>query len=262
MSSPEQPTEPDADQPAEPDAEGREPISRREARSRAQRARGGVVGFLRETAIVLGTALVLSLLIKTFLFQAFYIPSESMEQTLMINDRVLVTLLDPGPLQLDRGDIVVFRDPGGWLNGGAPPPQQTGPAQTVRDVLSFIGVLPQDSGEHLIKRVIGLPGDHVVCCDADGKLTINGTAITEDYLPSGTAPSSRDFDIVVPNDGVWLMGDNREHSLDSRYHQNLKGGGSLQESYIVGRAFVLFWPLDRAGGLSNHSDVFAQVPEP
>ncbi len=240
--------------------QGASRADRRRHRARTPH-RGGLIGFLRETAIVLVTALVLSLVIKTFLAQAFYIPSESMQNTLMVNDRVLVSLLEPGPLALERGDIIVFTDPGGWLTG-VPRPQRSGAGKVVVDVLTFVGVLPQDSGNHLIKRVIGLPGDHVVCCDAQQRITINGTPIDETYLPIGTQPSTIAFDITVPADSVWVMGDNRGFSEDSRYHQDLPGGGSLAESNIVGRAVLLFWPFDHFTTLSNHPEVFDSVPDP
>lgn len=235
---------------------------RHSGRGTRRQPRGGVIGFLRETAIVLVTALVLSLLIKTFLAQAFYIPSESMQNTLMVNDRVLVSLLEPGPLELKRGDIVVFTDPGGWLSG-TPRPQRSGGTKVMVDVLTFIGVLPQDSGDHLIKRVIGLPGDHVVCCDAQQRITVNGVALDEAaYLPPQTEPSAIQFDITVPADSVWVMGDNRGFSQDSRFHQDLPGGGSVTEQNIVGRAVLLFWPFDRFTTLSNHPEVFDVVPAP
>lgn len=221
----------------------------------------GFLGAAREALIVVGTALVLSLLIKTFLAQAFYIPSESMEQTLVKNDRVLVSLLEPGPLELERGDIVVFKDPGGWLGSGLTP-EKTGAAKVVSEALTFVGVLPQDAGEHLIKRVIGMPGDQVVCCDDQGRLTINGTPLDETYLPDGTVPSSLTFDVTVPEGRLWVMGDNRGFSQDSRYHQELEGGGTVSEELVVGRAVLLFWPLGRFGSLSEHSEVFAAVPAP
>ncbi len=223
--------------------------------------RGGVLGALREGVIVVGTALVLSLLIKTFLAQAFYIPSESMEDTLVRNDRVLVSLLEPGPFDLERGDVVVFRDPGGWLDPSVVP-QRSGLSKVAVDVLTFVGVLPQDAGEHLIKRVIGMPGDHVVCCDAEGRLTVNDVPLDETYLPEGTEPSTLDFDVTVPDGRIWVMGDNRGFSQDSRYHQDLPGAGTVSTDLVVGRAVLLFWPLDRFGTLSNHSDVFADVPAP
>ncbi|MFV0459078.1 MAG: signal peptidase I [Actinomycetales bacterium] len=224
------------------------------------RRRSGLVAFLRETAIVLVTAIVLSLLIKTFLVQAYFIPSGSMESTLEVNDRVLVSLLEPGPFALDRGDIIVFKDPGDWL-GGQVAPTRSAAQQTVVNVLTFIGVFPHDSGKHLIKRIIGLPGDHVVCCDADGRITVNGVGLDEDYLDTGTEPSAMQFDVVVPDDSVWVMGDNRDESADSRYHQDLNKG-ALKEEFIVGRAVLLFWPFSRFTTLSNHERVFADVPTP
>lgn len=240
--------------PAEP---GHSASEGRHARPR----RGGFVGALREGVIVVGTALVLSLLIKTFLAQAFYIPSESMEDTLVRNDRVLVSLLEPGPIDLERGDVVVFRDPGGWLDPSVVP-QPSGLSKAVVDVLTFVGVLPQDAGEHLIKRVIGMPGDRVVCCDAQGRITVNGAPLDETYLPEGTEPSTLTFDVTVPEGRIWVMGDNRGFSQDSRYHQDLAGGGTVSMDVVVGRAVLLFWPLDRFGTLSNYPDVFADVPSP
>ena len=225
----------------------------------ARPRRSGFLGALREGVIVVGTALVLSLLIKTFLAQAFYIPSESMEDTLVRDDRVLVSLLEPGPFDLARGDVVVFRDPGGWLDPSVVP-QRSGLAQAAVEVLTFVGVLPQDAGEHLIKRVIGMPGDHVVCCDDDGRITVNDVPLDEGYLPEGTEPSTLDFDVTVPEDRIWVMGDNRGFSQDSRYHQDLAGGGTVSLDLVVGRAVLLFWPLDRFGPLSNHPSVFQGVP--
>ncbi len=252
----------DAERPPEPHRGEPQPAQREVvAATHERQRRGGFAGALRETVIVVGTALVLSLLIKTFLAQAFYIPSESMEMTLVKNDRVLVNLLEPGPLQLERGDVVVFKDPGGWLDP-AVAPQRSPLGQGVVDTLTFVGVLPQDAGEHLIKRVIGMSGDKVVCCDEQGRITVNGAPLDEPYLPDGTDPSTINFDITVPEGRIWVMGDNRGFSQDSRYHQDLEGGGTVSEDLIVGRAVLLFWPLDRFGSLSNFPSVFADVPDP
>lgn len=222
-----------------------------------KRSSGGLIGFLRETVIVVVTALFLSFLIKTFLAQAFYIPSESMQDTLDVNDRVMVSLLTPGPFHLERGDIVVFKDPGGWLDPGLSADQGDG---ALRRILTFVGVLPQDSGEHLIKRIIGLPGDHVVCCDAEQRITVNGIPIQEDYLPPDTLASTVPFDVQVPEARIWVMGDNRGFSQDSRYHMDLPGGGTVSEANVVGKAVFVFWPVPHIGGLSNHPDVFDPVP--
>ncbi|RYV51775.1 signal peptidase I [Pengzhenrongella frigida] len=217
--------------------------------------------WLRETVIILVGALVLSLIIKTFLVQAFFIPSSSMEDTLQVGDRVLVSKLAPGPFDVRRGDIVVFKDPGGWL-----PATQAAERTALQDALNsgltFIGLLPQDSGEHLIKRVIGLPGDQVVCCDADGQLTVNGVSIEEPQLKPGSVPSEVPFDIVVPTDSFWVMGDNRQNSRDSRAHLGDPGGGSIPQANVVGVSFARVWPANRMSLLRNPTANFAGVPEP
>lgn len=252
--------EPGADpsvEPQQPSTEQRRPVPPH-ARGRGR----GLLAAVRETVLVVGIALALSLVVKTFLVQAFYIPSVSMQHTLEVGDRVVVSKLTPGPFELQRGDVVVFSDPGGWL---APtPPRQDGPVTAaVRSALTFVGLLPEDSDNHLIKRLIGLPGDHVVCCDAKGRLTINGTAIDEPYVFDGNVPSERKFDITVPAGRVWVMGDHRQMSEDSRYHDDGKGTtGSVPIADITGRAFVIVWPLGRADSLPRYSSTFRGVPPP
>lgn len=222
------------------------------------RRRGPVSSFLRETAIILVSAIVLSWLVKTFLAQAFFIPSASMHDTLLEGDRVLVSKLAPGPFDIHRGDIVVFSDPGGWLD------QQTVPeTNVVQDALIAIGLMPQQSEDHLIKRVIGLPGDRVASTGDGSPLTVNGVPIDEsEYLAPGASPSERAFDVVVPSGSIWVMGDNRQHSADSRWHLGDPGGGSVPIDDVVGTAFVKLWPVDRIGLLRNPGDVFADVPDP
>ncbi|MCL3860240.1 signal peptidase I [Actinotalea sp. K2] len=222
---------------------------------------GGLAAWLRETFLIVGSALVLSLLIKTFLVQAFFIPSSSMEPTLLIGDRVLVNKLAPGPFEMNRGDIVVFKDPGGWLPPSQDPPQ---PAwrEALTTGLTFIGLVPQDSGEHLIKRVVGLPGDVVECCDEAGRLTVNGVPLDEEYLAPGSRPSEIEFTAVVPTSGVWVMGDNRQNSQDSRYKQGDPGGGSIPVENVVGVSFVTVWPIDRWSVIRSAGSTFEQVPEP
>ncbi|MGN7704338.1 signal peptidase I [Cellulosimicrobium sp. ES-005] len=215
---------------------------------------------LRETAIIVVSALVLSLLIKTFLVQAFFIPSASMEDTLVEGDRVMVSRLVPGAFDVHRGDIVVFKDPGGWLP--PPVPQAESPvSEALRAALTFVGLLPQDTGEHLIKRVIGTPGDHVVCCDAEGRVSVNGVSIDETYIKPGSIPSQDPFDRTVPEDMLFVMGDNRQNSADSRYNTGKPGGGFVPMGNVVGTAFVKVWPLSHLGLLRNPGDVFADVPE-
>ncbi len=213
------------------------------------------VSAITEVVVVVAMALAISLVVKTFLVQAFYIPSGSMENTLLEDDRVVVSKLTPGPFTLHRGDIVVFKDPGGWLQ---PPvePEEGAVRSALRTVFTFVGLLPHDSGEHLIKRVIGLPGDTVACCDSAGRVTVNGKALDETYLYPGNVPSHATFSKKVPEGDLWVMGDHREISEDSRVH------GFVKESDVVGRAFVLVWPLSRFTGLGRPDSVFAGVPAP
>lgn len=217
--------------------------------------------FLRELAIIVVSALVLSWVIKSFFIQAFFIPSASMEDTFSDGDRILVSKLVPGVFDVHRGDVVVFKDPGDWL-ASMPESKQTGISKGVTNVLTFVGLLPQDSGEHLVKRVIGVPGDTVACCTSDGKVTVNGQPIDEQYLKPGSAPSLLTFNQVVPKDSLWVMGDNRAHSSDSRYNGDKPYGGFVPLDNVVGTAFVKVWPLGDMGWLRNPGDVFRDVPEP
>nr|WP_269082105.1 signal peptidase I [Demequina salsinemoris] len=195
-------------------------------------------------------ALVLSLIIKTFFFQSFWIPSGSMHPTLVEGDRILVTKWRPDPLELRRGDVVVFKDPGGWLSGSETV-EATGVRKVAQDVLQFVGLLPEDAGEHLVKRVIGLPGDEIVCESADSQVMVNGVYLDEDYLAEGSQPCGAEFTVTVPDDSLWVMGDNRDNSADSRYHMGLPGGGSIPLSSVVGTAFVTVWPIENWGGIGN-----------
>jgi signal peptidase I len=207
---------------------------------------------VREIVLVLVIALGLSLLIKTFLMQAFFIPSGSMENTLLVGDRVLVSKLTPGAFDLKHGDIIVFSDSGKWLS--ASEHQSEGQIRDgIRSALMFVGLLPADSDEHLIKRVIGLPGDKVVCCDAQERVTVNGKALDEPYLYPGDEPSDKRFSITVPAGRLWVMGDHRSDSADSRAHSSLPGGGTIPLSDVVGKAFVKVWPLNRFGTLPDPS---------
>ena len=216
---------------------------------------------LRESVIVIVMALLLSLIVKTWLVQAFYIPSESMENTLLVGDRVIVNKLVPSPIALNRGDIIVFEDPDHWLPPAAPV-QRSALSSAINSTLTFVGLLPSDEGNHLIKRVIGLPGDHVVCCNMQKQLMVNGVPLSEPYIFPGDEPSQESFNIIVPAGRVWVMGDHRSDSADSRPHDENSGGvkGSVPESLIVGRAITVVWPIQHWAWLSNPSQTFAKVP--
>ncbi len=214
---------------------------------RTRRAKPKHKSFLRELPGIVITALVISVLIKTFLVQAFYIPSGSMENTLLVNDRVLVNKLADKPDEIHRGDVIVFRDPGGWLNG----PQTAsrgGLLGLVRDGLVFVGLAPAAGEEDLIKRVIGVGGDKVVGTTA-GKVTVNGVPLDEPYLFPGDKPSEQDFSVTVPAGELWVMGDHRSVSEDSRFHTEQPGKGFVPVDDVIGRAFVIVWPLDRTSVL-------------
>ena len=220
-----------------------------------------VAAFLIDLVVIVGAALVLSVLIKAFIIRSFYIPSGSMLDTLQVNDRIIVNVMAPELMPLERGDIVVFKDPGGWL--GAVPTKQREPIQEVADfVLGTFGITAPDSAEHLVKRIIGLPGDTIECCDPDGRLLVNGVPIDEPYLKPGVSPSEVDFSVVVPEGQLWVMGDNRPNSTDSRYHQDLPTKGFVPIEVVVGRAFVISWPVENWLFLDNHPEVFGDVPNP
>ena len=228
-------------------------------RHAAARRPSGAGSLLRETVIILVSAIVLSLLVKTFLVQAFFIPSQSMHDTLIEHDRILVSKLTPGPFDLRRGDIVVFKDPGGWLPADVAP--DPGPIRgAVNSALTFIGLYPADANEHLVKRLIGLPGDHVSAVPG-GPVVVNGEPLDEPYLAAGVQPSDIAFDVTVPPNSIWVMGDNRSHSSDSRYNTGNPGGGSVPIDNVVGMAFVTVWPIERLGLLRNPTSTFADVPD-
>ena len=222
-----------------------------------------VVAFLKElTAVVVGAVVVASLL-RGFVGQMFLIPSVSMEETLRVSDRVVVEKLST----IKRGQIVVFKDPGGWLTG--PAARERGP---IGQAFQFIGVLPDPSTEHLIKRVIGMPGDRVVCCDSAGRLAVNGAALEETgYLFTErdgvqVSPSSIPFEALVPAGRVFVMGDHRDRSSDSRCHLDDPAPGGVtgenafvDQDLVVGRAVAVAWPFARRHTLPI-PDTFEAVP--
>jgi signal peptidase I len=223
---------------------GRTRAERRKLQRKVKRRRRR--GAVKEIPLLVGVAVLIALVLKTFLVQAFVIPSGSMEQTIQIGDRVLVDKLTPWfGSKPQRGDVVVFKDPGGWLKDEQPTTQKADPVviKQVKEGLTFIGLLPSENEKDLIKRVVGVGGDRVKCCDTQGRVTVNGIPLNEDYLYPGAAPSDTPFDITVPQGRLWVMGDHRNNSADSRAHQDTDYGGTVSEDEVVGRAMVIAWPF-------------------
>ena len=219
--------------PLEPDEAAAPPP---EGRSRGQ------LPVWQEMLLLLAVALVLAIVIKAFFMQAFYIPSASMNDTLVQNDRILVQKVSSwgsgGP---HRGDIVVFADPGGWLDAS----ESAATGGPLTRALETIGLYP--TGGHLVKRVIGVGGDEVRCCDSQGRITVNGVPLNErSYLAAGEKPSLIDFDVRVKRGYVWVQGDNRSDSADSRVHLGDPGGGQVPDDDVVGEVFAVVWPLGHA----------------
>lgn len=201
---------------------------------------------LRELPILVVVALVVSLFIKSFLVQFFYIPSGSMENTLQINDRVAVNKLPFVSGKINRGDVVVFRDPASWL----PEPDSSSKSTVttkIRDGLVLVGVLPNPAKQYLVKRVIGVAGDKVVCCSKNKALLINGKEAVEKYIYAGNTPSDSQFSVVVPEGKIWVMGDHRGASADSRYHQDDINKGFVPLDKVTGRVVGIIWPLKNFG---------------
>lgn len=213
------------------------------------RRRPRIPGWVEFPLLIIGAFLV-AFLVKTFLVQAFYIPSGSMEETLAVGDRVLVNKVVYRMRPVERGDIIVFDGTGSFIQG-EPVESDLGPLGTVlRSLGEIVGLAPPGDRD-FIKRVIGVGGDRVICCDADGRITVDGIALDEtEYLYPGNPPSRQTFDVIVPEGTLWVLGDHRSASADSRAHLGDPGGGMVPVDRVIGRAFAVVWPLDRMQFLS------------
>ncbi|THA28776.1 signal peptidase I [Streptomyces sp. A1277] len=203
--------------------------------------------FWKELPLLVGIALILALLIKTFLVQAFSIPSDSMQNTLQRGDRVLVDKLTPWfGSEPERGEVVVFHDPDGWLRD-----EPTPKPNAAQKFLSFVGLMPSAEEKDLIKRTIAVGGDTVEC-KKGGPVQVNGKALDEPYVfPGNSACDDMPFGpFKVPDGKIWVMGDHRQDSSDSRYHTNDVNKGFVPVSQVVGRAVVVAWPVGRWSVLS------------
>jgi signal peptidase I len=203
---------------------------------------------LRELPILVILALVVSLFIKSFIVQFFYIPSGSMENTLQIKDRVAVNRVPFIGNDINRGDVIVFRDPAGWLPD-ASTTSGNGITSKIREGLVLVGIVPNPAKQYLVKRVIGVAGDNVVA--KDQVLTINGKPTNEPYIFAGNSPSDTDFNITVPEGKVWVMGDHRGASGDSRVHQDDVNNGMVPVEKITGRVIATIWPIKQIGFISS-----------
>ena len=224
----------------------------------------------QETILLLGVALVLAVLIKALLVQAFFIPSESMEPGLVVNDRILVQKVSYwGGGSPERGDVVVFKDPGGWLGAA----DGAGPSSLVTRAMSKIGLYP--SGGHLVKRVIGTEGDVITCCDKKGRISVNGFPLNEggyvkDANTKCNGPMTNTCDWTagpIPEDHIFVMGDNRGRSADSTVHmcpENVTdcvpGDEFVPVDLVVGKVFTVLWPRDHFRWVTRPDD-FADVPD-
>jgi len=197
-------------------------------------------GFV-EFVVVVVIALALATGIRTFIAQPFFVPSGSMEQTLQIDDRVIASKITTSISGVKRGEIMVFKDPGNWL----PPVEQNGDGwrSLVAKAFTFVGLLPSDSGDDLVKRVIGIEGDQVACCSEAGQIVLNGVALDESSYINGPTDQIL-FDITVPKNSMFVMGDNRGNSADSRFHLD-QNDGAIPTDKAVGRVFIVVWPLSR-----------------
>ena len=217
--------------------------------------------FLKEFPFLIVVALVVSLFIKTFIVQFFFIPSGSMENTLQIDDRVAVNRLPFISNNIKRGDVVVFRDPDNWLPAADVSNSPLVIAKA-KAALVAVGVLPNPAKQYLVKRVVGVAGDRVICCTNTGTITVNGEEMNEPYVFDGNVPSDMNFDVTVPKGKLWVMGDHRGASADSRYHQDDINKGFVPLNRVTGRVLAVIWPIKNISLVPNVDALNQPVVKP
>lgn len=210
--------------------------------------------FLRELPLIVVSALIVSIVVKTFLLHFFYIPSGSMENTLQVGDRIAVNKFGALFSEIKRGEVAVFADPDNWM-GTASASDESAVLGKIKSGLIIVGILPDPAKQYLIKRVIGVGGDDVICCDANGKLQVNGRSIDEPYIYEDDKPSEMKFNVQVPNGFVWVMGDHRAASADSRFHPDSANNGMVPLSKVIGRATFIIWPLSNIALIEKGEDL-------
>lgn len=236
------------------------PATGPEERPRSSRLRHRVAASLpwRRLGALGAACAVFVLLFSTFVVQPFLIPSGSMESTLRVGDRVLVNKLAYRFGSVPRrGDVVVFDGTGSFVQEGTGENPVTALLRGAAASLGLAGPAETD----FVKRVVGVGGDRVVCCDARGRIEVNGRPLDEEYLFPGDAASRVPFDIVVPDGTLWMMGDHRSRSRDSRDHLGEPGGGMVPVDRVIGRVDWFGWPLGRVGSLPGTS-AFDGIPAP
>lgn len=213
-------------------------------------------GWLIELVLILGGAAIIAVLLRMFVVQVYEIPSASMNDTLQLGSRIAVNRIPVLGKEVDRGDVVVFQDTEGWMET-----LPEGSSNPFRSIGEFLGLVPPNGEQVLVKRVIGTGGDTVACCDAQGRLQVNGVSIDEPYVLEPSVQNTPEFSVVVPEGKLWMMGDNRNNSADSVYHYFKGDEAFVDRDSVIGRAWAEIWPVSEWSSLGNR-DVFSQVPAP